>query len=74
MSLFDRAKALLQEFKGDTYLYGAGVLSQVGRVIASQGSRPVLVRDTFPGSETFVQTIRDSAAAAGANEIGRAHV
>ena len=34
------------------------------------GQAPVLVRDTFPGSETFVQTIRDSAAAAGAPLIG----
>ena len=66
MSLFEKVEALLSEFKGDTYLYGAGVLSQVGGVIASQGVRPVLVRDTFPGSERFVQTIRDSAAAAGA--------
>jgi alcohol dehydrogenase len=70
MSLSDRARALLQEFKGDAYLYGAGVLSQVGGVIASQGARPVLVRDTFPGSEPFVQTIRDAAAAAGAPLIG----
>jgi alcohol dehydrogenase len=70
MSDFEKAQALLREFKGDTYLYGAGVLSQVGGVIASQGARPVLVRDTFPGSEPFVQTIRDSAAAAGAPLIG----
>lgn len=70
MSVFEEAQALLREFKGDTYLYGAGVLSQVGEVIASQGKRPVLVRDSFPGSESFVQTIRDSAAAAGAPLIG----
>ena len=66
MSDFEKAQALLREFKGDTYLYGAGILSQVGKVIASQGKRPALVRDTFPGSGTFVQTIRDSAAVAGA--------
>ena len=70
MSLFDQARALLSEFKGDTYLYGAGVLPQVGAVIASQGKRPALVRDTFPGSDAFVQTIHDAAAAAGAELIG----
>ena len=70
MSLSDRAKALLREFKGDAYLYGAGVLSQVGGVIASQGVRPVLVRDTFPGSGDFVWTIRDSLAAAGVTLMG----
>jgi alcohol dehydrogenase len=70
MSDFEKAQALLQEFKGDTYLYGAGVLSRVGGVIASLGARPVLVRDTFPSCDVFVRTIRDSAAAAGAPLIG----
>ena len=70
MSDFEKAQALLQEFKGDAYLYGAGVLSQVGEVIAAQGARPVLVRDTFPGSESFVQAIRDSAAEANTPLIG----
>jgi alcohol dehydrogenase len=70
MSMFDQAKALLKTFKGDSYLYGTGVLADVGAVIASLGKRPVLVRDTFPGSEPFVQTIRESAAAAGVPLIG----
>jgi alcohol dehydrogenase len=70
MSTFDQAKGLLRAFKGDSYLYGAGVLAEVGGVIASLGKRPVLVRDTFPGSAGFVQTIRDAAAAAGAPLIG----
>jgi len=65
MSDFDKARALLYEFKGDAYLFGAGVLSRVGEVVASVGKRPVLVRDTFPGSDDFVQTIRASAAGAG---------
>jgi alcohol dehydrogenase len=70
MSTFDQAKALLGAFKGDSYLYGAGVLARVGAVSALLGKRPALVRDTFPGSDVFVQTIRDSAAAAGAPLIG----
>jgi alcohol dehydrogenase len=65
MSDFDRARNLLTKFKGDTYLFGAGVLSRVGKVVASLGKRPVLVRDTFPGSDGFVQTIRESIADAG---------
>ena len=32
MSDFGKAKKLLYEFKGDTYLHGIGVLSQVGQV------------------------------------------
>ena len=65
MSRFDEARALLYEFKGDAYMYGAGVLSGVGGVVAPLGARPVLVRDTFPGSDDYVQTIRDSLAEAG---------
>jgi alcohol dehydrogenase len=60
MGEFEKARALLREFKGDAYLFGAGVLSRVGGVVASLGRRPALVRDTFPGSEGFVRTIRDS--------------
>jgi alcohol dehydrogenase len=60
MGEFERARALLREFKGDAYLFGAGVLSRVGGVVASLGRRPALVRDTFPGSEGFARTIRDS--------------
>ena len=65
MSDFDKARDLLHEFKGDSYMFGAGVLPRVGEVVASVGQRPVLVRDTFPGSDDFVQTIRDSLAEAG---------
>jgi len=65
MSDFDKARTLLRDFKGDAYLFGAGVLSHVGEVVAEVGKRPVLVHDTFPGSDDFVQTIRDSLAEAG---------
>jgi len=65
MSEFDKAKVLLRAFKGDTYLYGAGVLDQVGGVVASLGKRAVLVRDTFPGCDVFVQTICDAIEGAG---------
>ena len=70
MAEFDKARALLREFKGDAYLFGAGVLSRVGGVVAPLGKRPVLVCDAFPGSEGFVGTIRDSVARAGAPLVG----
>jgi alcohol dehydrogenase len=60
MSDLKKARALLHEFKGDAYLSGAGVLARVGGVVASLGKRVALVRDTFPGSDDFVGTIRDS--------------
>ena len=70
MASFDKARNLLHEFKGDAYLFGMGVLSQVGAVVASLGERPVLVRDTFPGSDGFVRTIRESIEGAGAALAG----
>jgi alcohol dehydrogenase class IV len=80
---FDRARTLLRQFKGDSYLFGAGVLSRVGKVVAASNSisprtrawgRPypqvagltaALVRETFAGSDKFVQVIRDSLSKSG---------
>jgi alcohol dehydrogenase len=65
MAGFEEARDLLREFKGAAYLFGVGVLSQVGAVVASLGERPVLVRDTFPGSDGFVHAICESIEGAG---------
>jgi alcohol dehydrogenase len=65
MNYIDQAKELLVTFKGGNYTYGAGVLSEIGKLAASQGKNAFLVRDTFPGSEGFVDTIRTSLQAAG---------
>ena len=78
MSDFEKARKLLYELKGDAYLFGAGVLPRVGEVVATlgqrpesvEGQRPALVRGTFPGSDDFVQTIRDSLAEAGVTLAG----
>jgi len=70
MSDFEKARELLAQFKGDAYLYGAGILSRVGAVIAALGKRPALVRDTFPGSDDFVGAIRDSLSQAGVDLAG----
>ena len=37
MDDFDKARALLREFKGDAYLFGTGVLSELGKRIAHVG-------------------------------------
>ncbi|MBN2391496.1 MAG: iron-containing alcohol dehydrogenase, partial [Anaerolineae bacterium] len=65
MSDFAHARTLLREFKGDRYLFGTGVLAQVGEGVAKLGKRAALVRSTFPGSDGFVQVIQDSLARAG---------
>ena len=70
MSDFENARALLREFKGKSYLYGADVLSGIGKAVSAAGKRPVLVCDTFPGSDRFLQIIRDSLSGSGANLVG----
>ncbi len=72
MASFEGARTLLGEFKGDTYLYGQGVLPRVGPLVAAVGRRAVLVRDTFPGSAGFVETITSSLAAAGVEVLKEA--
>ncbi len=60
MSEFDIARTLLREFKGNSYLFGAGVLSGMGTAVSRAGKLAALVCDTFPGSDHFVQVIRSS--------------
>lgn len=70
MSDTEQARRWLGEFKGDTYLYGNGVLPLVGGIAASLGRRPVLVRGTFPGSNDYVDILRSSLAEAGLALVG----
>jgi alcohol dehydrogenase len=60
MGDFDTAKTLIQEFKGGAYAHGLGVLWRVGEVTAPLGRRAALIRDSFPGSDSFVETIKAS--------------
>jgi alcohol dehydrogenase class IV len=70
MSAFQKARELLREFKGQAYLFGAGVLPRVGGVVARLGKRAGLVRGTFPGSDAYVQTIEDSVSGVGVKFAG----
>jgi len=60
MDLFEKARDLLQEFKGNKYVYGSGILSKVGSITADVGKKVVLLRDAFTGSEGFISRIKDS--------------
>ncbi len=63
--MFERARNLLSEFKGDDYRYGFDVLTGIGPIAARRGKRALLIRDGFPGSDAFTETIADSLRAAG---------
>lgn len=67
---FTTAVELIRQFKGDTYVFGLDVLAEAGRLAAGLGKRALLVRDGFPGSSPFVDTICASLAAAGVEVIG----
>lgn len=61
-----KAVELLKGFKGDRYLYGRDVLSKVGKVVSSIGKKAIFIGDDFPGSDSFIDTIRNSVVEAGA--------
>ena len=65
MGDFNRARLLLRQFKGESYVYGIGVLPQVGAIAAAQGKRAVLVRNRFAGNSPHLDTIRHALEAAG---------
>ncbi|OIO97878.1 MAG: 3-dehydroquinate synthase [Anaerolineae bacterium CG2_30_64_16] len=70
MSGFNKARELLDGFKGDRYLHGVDILARVGPVAAKLGARAALVADQFPGSAPFVQEVQDSLHAAGITTVG----
>jgi alcohol dehydrogenase len=61
----DRARALLREFKGESYLFGTGVLARIGSWLGHAGRYPALIRGTFPGSDDWVSVIRNALAETG---------
>ena len=69
MTDFERARALLHEFKGNSYLFGTNVLSKVGQAVAAAGKNAALVRDSFSDSDDYVGIIRNSLAESAVNLV-----
>lgn len=65
MTNIQKAEQLLRDFKGDDYLFGTDILNQVGGIAAKLGSKAIIIRGTFPGSDTFVDRITESLEKAG---------
>lgn len=68
---FDKAIALIREFKGESYVFGSGVLDQVGRVTAELGKNAALVYTVFPGNEVLISRIEESLAQAKVKLLGK---
>ena len=57
MSGFGKAKALIHEFKRDSYAFGLNVLPRLGPLTAGLGRRAVLVCNSLPAREVFLQGV-----------------
>ncbi|MGQ9492836.1 MAG: iron-containing alcohol dehydrogenase [Anaerolineae bacterium] len=70
MSNFEKAHALIDEFKGNSYVYGSGVLDEVGRLTAELGERAALVyrRSTEEG---LLRRIENSLRMTGVKLLGK---
>jgi alcohol dehydrogenase len=68
---FEKAQALLRQFKGDAYRFGMGVLPEVGKRISCLGKKAALVRGTFAGSDDPVRKIRKSLNEAGVDIVAQ---
>jgi alcohol dehydrogenase class IV len=55
-----QARELIREFKGESYIFGAGALSATGRLTASIGSRAMVVCAGHAGAGELLQQIEDS--------------
>ena len=71
MSDFSKARELLAEFKGDTYVHGLGVLPQVGQQASEMGKHAALICDMFPGADKWVTCIEESLKEAGVEVLGK---
>jgi alcohol dehydrogenase len=71
MADFNKARELLHEFKGDSYLFGPDVLPQVGPKVAAAGKKASLIRGTFAGSDDYVEIIRNSLAESGVSLVAK---
>ncbi|MBN1456422.1 MAG: iron-containing alcohol dehydrogenase [Sedimentisphaerales bacterium] len=60
MDLFEKAQSLLKDFKADKYLFGPGVLNKVGAIISRHGKKALLISDSFPGIDVFLDKIKAS--------------
>jgi alcohol dehydrogenase class IV len=59
MDYMKKAYELMEGFKGGSYTHGRGVLESFGEVAQKAGKSAVLVRDTFPGSDDYINKITE---------------
>jgi alcohol dehydrogenase len=65
-----KARRLIREFKGDSYVFGLGVIDRAGDVASRLGRRVLLVEDPAAGPSGMLTGIKASLEAAGLEVIG----
>lgn len=71
MSDFDKAEGLIRGFKGENYAFGLNVLPRLGSLTAGLGRRAVLVCNSRPGREAFLQGVYSVLGRSGIDPITR---
>jgi alcohol dehydrogenase len=70
MSDIEKARALVREFKGDGYVFGAGALARTGELVARLGERAALIRGHSSASQKVGQEVKTSLASVGVRVMG----
>jgi alcohol dehydrogenase class IV len=67
---FENATKLIAQLRGEKYVHGLDVAQEAGRLCGQLGRRALLVRDAFPGSGPFLETVTGSLAARSVEILG----
>ena len=68
--MFDEARRLIREFKGDAYAFGAGALERSGELAAQLARRAVIVRGSSAASRRVADQVQRSLRAMDVGVIG----
>ena len=68
--MFDKARQLIREFKGDAYAFGAGALERSGALAAQLARRAVIVRGSSAASRRVADQVQRSLRAMDVGVIG----
>lgn len=68
----NKVDSLLQEFKQGRFIYGEGCMKDVGAAVAGLGRKALLIRNSFPGMDPFVETLKLSLSGAGVELLSEA--
>ncbi len=68
--VFEKARELLREFKGDSYAFGMGALARTGELASQLGRRAAVIVPSHRGSEGISSQVERSLESAGVVMVG----